>query len=131
MSEEQRDNRPGNLKKGNLFKKGQSGNPKGRPPVKKWRESFEAELKDEDMVEGKSNQDIIAAKVIARAKRGNLSAVKIIMETIPGAKAPTQIEEGTLLPVQFVITKDSATLAPGEKGKVTLSDLLKPKEPTE
>lgn len=64
------------------FKKGQSGNPNGRPKGAKNKATVLNEiLSDKD-------KDAIIAKVVERAKEGDIQAIKIVMDRIfPSLKA--------------------------------------------
>lgn len=69
-------------KRDTKFKKGQSGNPNGRPKGAKNKSTVLNEiLSDRD-------KDAIIAKVVERAKDGDIQAIKIVMDRIfPSLKA--------------------------------------------
>lgn len=69
---------PGNPPKHSRWKKGQSGNPKGRPPGVCITSAFRRAL------ENGSTVDDFAADLLARAREGNSQAIKQIMDRIDG-----------------------------------------------
>jgi len=79
------------------FKKGQSGNPNGRPKgslnrstiVKRWLETFEqAKNPITGDTESMSQEDIITLALIKKARKGDTAAYKALMDS--GYGAPKQ-----------------------------------------
>jgi hypothetical protein len=66
----------GQIQKKGRFKKGESGNPKGKPKGAKHRASLLAEKLFENDIEMVCNQ------VISQAREGNLQAAKIILDRL-------------------------------------------------
>lgn len=72
------------------FKPGQSGNPRGRAPRgQTFAETLRTELAAERA--GLTNRERIARVVVAKAVKGDLDAVKWIVERIDG-KVPDRVE---------------------------------------
>lgn len=71
------------------FKKGQSGNPKGRPTSRPLnnaiREAINAESMDKCILKE------IALKILSEAKKGNMAAIKILFERLDGPPPKTAI----------------------------------------
>ncbi len=72
-------------KKQGKFKKGQSGNPLGRPRGIRNRATVTAEALFEGEIEG------ICRKAIEEAKRGNIQAIKLVLDRILPPKKETSI----------------------------------------
>ena len=72
---------------------GQSGNPKGRPLKNwAWKDLFEEALDEKD-ASGVPAKKIIAKKLVDLAKRGDLSAIKEIIDRMDGkAKQSTDLQ---------------------------------------
>lgn len=68
-----------------VFKKGQSGNPGGRPKSKLFREALLAELADAG--DDKEELRDIARKLIDMAKDGDIQAVKEVADRLEGKPA--------------------------------------------
>ncbi len=105
-SSEQGENRvgPGHPPKEHRFKPGQSGNPKGRPK-NPWREEV---LRLLAMPSGEARdcyQTAILKRLRQAAMDGDLKAIALLANMVPGAFAPKQTEAA-------------------HTGKVTLLDLL-------
>jgi hypothetical protein len=74
------------------FVKGQSGNPKGRPPaVPTFARVLRAQL--DAVRDGSSTRDLLAAVVVDKALAGDLDAVKWIVDRVDG-KVPDRLEAG-------------------------------------
>ena len=88
----------------NRFKKGESGNPNGRPKGSKNRKTIAREwlafLQEETnlisgQIETLSMEDIITLSTIFKAKQGDVSAYKALMDSAYGAvKQNIEITEG-------------------------------------
>jgi len=83
--------------KGHEFKKGESGNPKGRPKgslnrstiVRKWLEALEnAKNPITGKLESMSQEDIITLALIKKARKGDTQAYKALLDS--GYGAPKQ-----------------------------------------
>lgn len=73
------------------FKKGQSGNPKGRPRTRPLQNALLRAISEEG--DGPQELDQIAKKLIEEAKRGNLAAIKLLFERLDGpAQASLPVE---------------------------------------
>ena len=82
MTEEERPRRV----VGRPFQKGQSGNPAGRAPKgQTFAEALRAQL--EAVKNGTSNRDRLAAVVLEKAMKGDLEAVKWIIDRVDGKVA--------------------------------------------
>ena len=78
------------------YKKGQSGNPKGRP--KKgwtWSEALEDAMK-EAMKDGKPVKHHVARALVREALKGNVQAAKEIMNRMDGMPKQAIETDGTL-----------------------------------
>ena len=64
------------------FKKGQSGNPKGRPRTRPLQNALLQALCEES--DGPAQLEQIAKKLIEEAKRGNMAAIKFLFERLEG-----------------------------------------------
>lgn len=78
----------GRFAKGNTrgFKKGQSGNPAGRPKSALLSDALRrrlAEVDDKD-VEGRTHAEVIADQLIAKAKEGDVAAIREIADRVEG-----------------------------------------------
>ena len=72
------------------WKKGESGNPNGRPPVKDSLNNLLRErLEDIDPDTELSNKEIVANELLRLGKAGNLSAIQYIFDRVDGK--PTQM----------------------------------------
>ena len=88
----------------NRFKKGESGNPSGRPKGSKNRKTIAREwlafLQEETnpisgQIETLSMEDIITLSTIFKAKQGDVSAYKALMDSAYGSvKQNVEITEG-------------------------------------
>ena len=79
------------------WKPGQSGNPKGRPPVKPYREALQRMLEAaavQKAIPAEQAHDLIAAAHIARCMNGDMSAIKEFADRIDG-KVPNTIGGST------------------------------------
>ena len=70
----------GNPKNLKPFKKGQSGNPEGRPPiVKELREFLQEKLSEPDPQKaGKTNLEALAERLFQMGQKGNLKAIELV-----------------------------------------------------
>lgn len=106
MSEEQpKSSRPNPIPGNKPFKKGQSGNPKGRIPMRPWRDDLRKILAEPSSEKRKDRQKKLMEQLVEAAEGGDLKAYDLLMDILPGERAPKQTE-----------TEHS--------GKVTLMELL-------
>ena len=87
LKEQSADKQQGNSKKvvGKPFKKGQSGNPNGRPPkVKSIPDILKKIGEEEGTLDGKSKLDVIMYKVFQYALEGKPWAVQFIADRTEG-----------------------------------------------
>ena len=73
------------------FKKGQSGNPKGRPPDKLFRDMLVLALNDAKAKKPKLRR--IAEKLVNKAVGGDMAAIKEVADRLDGK--PSQIIMGS------------------------------------
>ena len=66
------------------WKKGQSGNPKGRPRSTLLSEAYKAALAEIDPKKQKSHAEVIASTMIAEAKRGKVPAASEMADRVEG-----------------------------------------------
>lgn len=66
----------GKIQGSTQFKKGQSGNPKGKPRGAKHKASLMAEMLFENGIE------VVCEQVLSQAKEGNMQAAKIILDRL-------------------------------------------------
>ena len=67
------------------FKKGQVGNPNGRPKSgKSWAELLRFVGNQKDSVSGRLNKEVVAETLYRHAKAGNIQAARLIMEYMDG-----------------------------------------------
>jgi len=88
------------------FKKGQSGNPKGRPKMPDLSEAISKILNDEK--DGKTALDAILAALRAKAAKGDVRAAQELLDRAYG-KAKQHIEHTGQEPIKITIvegTKD-------------------------
>lgn len=72
------------------WKKGESGNPNGRPPVQDSLNNLLRErLEEIDPDAGLANKEIVAGELLRLGKAGNLSAIQYIFDRVDGK--PTQM----------------------------------------
>ena len=79
------------------FKKGQSGNPSGRPKgslnrstiAKKWLEVFSQEELEDGEVKWLSNEEAITLALIRKARNGDVNAYKALMDSAYGTAKDT------------------------------------------
>ena len=79
------------------FKKGQSGNPKGRPKgslnrstiAKKWLEVLSQEELEDGVVKWLSNEEAITLALIQKARKGDVNAYKALMDSAYGTAKDT------------------------------------------
>ena len=79
------------------FKKGQSGNPKGRPKgslnrstiAKKWLEVLSQEELEDGVVKWLSNEEAITLALIQKARNGDVNAYKALMDSAYGTAKDT------------------------------------------
>lgn len=74
---------------GGTWRKGQSGNPKGRIPV---ADRYRRLLAETDERTGESNEERIARVYIAQAKQGKLASWEHILERVEG-KVPDTVNQ--------------------------------------
>lgn len=88
------------------FKKGTSGNPKGRPPtapiIKEFKEYINTQQGSDDM-------DEIIKALIKQAKNGNIKAIEIILDRLYGKPKDTgvlvtNVTKMNINPIQWVST---------------------------
>jgi len=79
------------------YKKGQSGNPKGRPKgslnrstiAKKWLEVLSQEELEDGVVKWLSNEEAITLALIQKARKGDVNAYKALMDSAYGTAKDT------------------------------------------
>ena len=79
------------------FKKGESGNPKGRPKgtlnrstiAKKWLEVLSQEELEDGVVKWLSNEEAITLALIQKARKGDVNAYKALMDSAYGTAKDT------------------------------------------
>ena len=79
------------------FKKGQSGNPKGRPKgslnrstiAKKWLEVLSQEELEDGQVKWLSNEEAMTLSLIKKARNGDVNAYKALMDSAYGTAKDT------------------------------------------
>ena len=79
------------------FKKGQSGNPKGRPKgslnrstiAKKWLEVLSQEELEDGEVKWLSNEEAMTLSLIKKARNGDVNAYKALMDSAYGTAKDT------------------------------------------
>ena len=79
------------------FKKGQSGNPKGRPKgslnrstiAKKWLEVLSQEELEDGQVKWLSNDEAMTVSLIKKARNGDVNAYKALMDSAYGTAKDT------------------------------------------
>jgi hypothetical protein len=79
------------------FKKGQSGNPNGRPRgslnrstiAKKWLEVLSQEELEDGVVKWLSNEEAITLALIQKARKGDVNAYKALMDSAYGTAKDT------------------------------------------
>jgi hypothetical protein len=104
--------------RGRPFPKGRSGNPKGRPPGAR----NAATVLAEQLLDGEAEE--LVRKVIAKAKRGNLPALRICMDRIlpPRRERPVQFAMPELRSVSDASKAISALLSAVAKGELGASE---------
>jgi hypothetical protein len=73
------------------FKKGQSGNPAGRPKSITLSEAYRRELAkvDPDDPERRTHAEVLAGRMVARAKTGDVQALKELADRVEGKPRQT------------------------------------------
>ena len=72
------------------WKKGESGNPNGRPPVADSLNNILRErLEEVDPDAGITNKEVVASELLRLGKAGNLSAIQYIFDRVDGKPAQT------------------------------------------
>jgi hypothetical protein len=73
------------------FRKGQSGNPAGRPKSLTLSEAYRRELAkvDPDDPQGRTHAEVLAGRMIARAKTGDVQALKELADRVVGKPRQT------------------------------------------
>ena len=79
------------------FKKGESGNPNGRPKgrlnrstiAKKWLEVLSQEEIEDGVVKWLSNEEAITLALIQKARKGDVNAYKALMDSAYGTAKDT------------------------------------------
>ena len=79
------------------FKKGESGNPNGRPKgslnrstiAKKWLEVLSQEEVEDGVVKWLSNEEAITLALIQKARKGDVNAYKALMDSAYGTAKDT------------------------------------------
>lgn len=78
------------------FKKGVSGNPKGRPKKLPGLDDLLVDLLSEENTQGRSQTEIILRRLILQAKKGNIKSAEIVLERAYGkVKQQIEVEETT------------------------------------
>ena len=105
LKEQSADKQRGNSKKviGKPFKKGQSGNPNGRPPkVKSIPDILKKIGEEEGTLDGKSKLDVIMYKVFQYALEGKPWAVQFIADRTEGKAKETREVTNKNEPIQII-----------------------------
>jgi hypothetical protein len=102
----------GNPKNLKPFKKGESGNPEGRPPIVKELKSFlQEKLSEPDPQQaGKSNLEAISGKLFLMAQKGNLKAIELIFNYAYGKPKESGNEGSELCTVLMPKPVDELTV---------------------
>ena len=112
----------GNPKNLKPFKKGQSGNPEGRPPiVKEFREFLQERLSEPDPQKpGKTNLEALAEKLFQMGQNGNLKAIELAFNYAYGKPKENENQRSDLTrvimpkPVEEVIVTISGPIPPND-----------------
>ena len=85
--------RRGRFESGNphAFRKGRSGNPAGRPKSMTLSEAYRRELAkaDPDDPQGRTHAEVLAGRMMARAKTGDVQALKELADRVEGRPKQT------------------------------------------
>jgi len=83
--------------KEHLFKPGQSGNPKGRPPGKSVSYHLKEIQEEIDADTGKTEGRLLAEKLQKMAKRGHSKAIDVVVDRTEGKLTqPVNLEEASI-----------------------------------
>ncbi len=87
---------------GNRWKKGESGNPNGR------RNAYTDLIKDFSFlkVDDKERREIVVAKLFQLAERGDLNAIRFIVERLEGKALERQERTTKSEPIQVMVIDD-------------------------
>ncbi len=87
---------------GNRWKKGESGNPNGR------RNAYTDLIKDFSFlkVDDKERREIVVAKLFQLAERGDLNAIRFIVERLEGKALEIQERTTKSEPIQVMVIDD-------------------------
>lgn len=87
---------------GNRWKKGESGNPNGR------RNAYTDLIKDFSYlkVDDKERREIVVAKLFQLAERGDLNAIRFIVERLEGKALERQERTTKSEPIQVMVIDD-------------------------
>ena len=97
------------------FKKGKSGNPKGKPKGARNKTTIAAAA----LLDG--DAEAITKKAIEKAKKGDMAAIRLCLERIlPAVKSrPLEIELPTVKTAEDVIAAQATAIAAMAKGELT------------
>lgn len=95
------DKQRGNTENLKPFKKGQSGNPKGRPPKPKCIPDLLRKIGDEDCKNGNTNLEEMCAKVWSLGVKGERWAVEWLADRMEGKPTQTTLTATADLPIGF------------------------------
>lgn len=82
----------GNIANLKPFKKGQSGNPGGRPKTKPFVEAIREEVQEADG--NRTKLQAIAAKLVEKAMEGDMAAIKEVADRLDGKPAQALQHQG-------------------------------------
>jgi hypothetical protein len=82
--------------KGNRFKKGESGNPAGRPPVMPDLNKLLAKVLGAERIKDKTAAEEVLQSLYNEAKAGNVQAIKLLLDRAFGA-VPQQVNSNVNL----------------------------------
>jgi len=107
------------------WKKGESGNPDGRPPKNLSITSIVKELLETEDATGKTNAELIAEAIIELAKKKDLSAIRELLDRIDGKVAEKHLIQSRIVHVsdeyaqEVLQALNQERLEPQERLKLT------------
>ncbi len=108
----------GKIQRGKQFEKGKSGNPNGRPKGSRNK----ATLAMQELLDAEAEE--ITRKVIERAKKGDMTAIKLVMERIcpPRRDMPIYFEIGSITTLADLIPAIDKLLQAVSGGEISPQD---------